>query len=371
MEFLEDPRDNRGKKHDLKEIVVLMIIGFLLGKTDYTNMAHCLKLKEQELKKYFELKNGIPSHDTFSRVSIILDRDHLIFVICAWFCQLVDIHGKHLILDGKGILAAAKKNQNKKTPYIINVLEFASKMVVMQLKVEDKTNEIKGIDEILDYIDVDNSVVTIDAIGTQKAIINKIIKNRGHFVLPVKGNQSLLCEDISLYLDDIIQSNDLKLQKYMESPSNNHGREEKRTYYCINDVSCILNEDYKMIKTIGKVIRERTEYIYDSKNRIKDEKKTVEETIYVSDLELDVRTMSEYIRNHWRIENSLHWILDNTFREDRSTNKKGNSMENTALLRKAAYDIIRMHQTHLPNHSIEYVLDELSNNISLIMSYIL
>lgn len=114
LSFLDDPRDNRGKKHDLREIIVLIVVRFLLGKTDYTNMAHCLRMAENDLRKYLYLKNGIPSHDTFSRIARILDSHQLIYVICDWFCQLTDIHGKHLIIDGKGILAAAEKNRNKK-----------------------------------------------------------------------------------------------------------------------------------------------------------------------------------------------------------------------------------------------------------------
>lgn len=370
LSYIEDPRDNRGKRHDLREIIVLIIVGFLLGKTDYTNMAHCLRMKQNELRKYLSLKNGIPSHDTFSRMARIIDSDQLIFSICDWFCQLVDMHGKHLIIDGKGIIAAAQKNKNKKTPYIMNVLEEASRMVLMQLKVGEKTNEIKGIEDLLNYIDVDDSVVTIDAIGTQKKIMNKIISKHGHFVLPVKENQRLLCEDIALYFDDVMKSDKLHIQKLNESIVNDHGREEKRTYYCTDDVSCILDAEYKMIKTIGKVERERIYYIYDDEGNIIEENKTKEAPIYVSDLAMDVKTMSEYIRNHWTIENSLHWVLDNTFREDRSTNKKGNSMENTALLRKVAYNIIRLHQRQLANCSFEYIIDEFAYNISTIMSYI-
>jgi len=370
LSFLEDPRDSRGKKHDLREMIVLIVVGFLLGKTDYTNMAHCLRMIENNLREYLCLKNGIPSHDTFSRVVRILDSHQLIYAICDWFCQLTDIHGKHLIIDGKGILAAAEKNRNKKTPYIMNVLEAASKMVLMQLRVGEKTNEIVGIGKLLDYIDVDDSVVTIDAIGTQKEIMKKIIKKKGHFVLPVKGNQHNLCSDIALYLDDAVKSGNLHIQKLSDSISNDHGREEKRIYYSTNDISCILDDEYRMIKTIGKVIRERTYYIYDEEGHIIGKKKTSDETIYVSDLVMDVKTMSEYIRRHWLIENSLHWVLDNTFKEDRSTNKKGNSMENTALLRKVAYNIIRLHQSKQDNCSFEYIIDEFTYNISTIMSYI-
>lgn len=207
---IPDPRDNRGKKHSLVKILFLAIVGFLIGKNDFTNMVHCLKKQENELKKNIDLENGIPSHDTFSRIMRIIDNMQMIYAICDWFGSLIDTNGKQLIIDGKGILAAAEKNKDKRTPYIVNVIEEASKMVLMQLKIDNKENEMTGILKVLDYIDIEDTVITIDAIGTQRPIIKKIKKKKGHFVLPVKENNEKLLGEIKLYVDEMIHSNKIK-----------------------------------------------------------------------------------------------------------------------------------------------------------------
>ncbi|MEJ8737495.1 ISAs1 family transposase [Erysipelotrichaceae bacterium HCN-30851] len=186
---IPDPRDNRGKKHSLVKILLLTIIGFLIGKTDFTNMVHCLKKQENELKKYMDLENGIPSHDTFSRIMRKLDNMQMIYAICNWFGSLTNINGKQLIIDGKGILAAAEKNKYEKTPYIVNVIEEASKMVLMQLKIDNKENEMTGILKVLDYIDIKDTVITIDAIGMQRPIIKKIKKEERSFCTTNKREQ--------------------------------------------------------------------------------------------------------------------------------------------------------------------------------------
>lgn len=334
-------------------------------------MAHYLKLHLSELKEYLELKYGIPSHDTFSRIMQILETKQLMYSLGDWCSMLVDIKNKQLIIDGKGIIAATEKNKDKDTPYIINVIEAESKLVLMQWKVGEKTNEIKGIIELLNYLTVNGAVVTIDAIGTQKSIIQKIEKGKGGFVLPVKDNQSNLKNDILTYLDESIKNNDDKINKYVEN-AKNHGRNEKRTYYSMIDASCILDDEFKKyVKTIGKVVRETEKNIIDENRDIIKIVKTKEEVIYISNLEMNAKTLGSYIRNHWIIEDSLHWVLDNTFKEDRMTNKKGNSMENSAFMRKIAYNILRLfQQKQSTQHSFEYLIDELSMNISETIGYV-
>ena len=368
---IPDWRDNRGKKHDLVEILMLAIVGFLMGKTDFTNMVHCLKLQEKELKKHMILKNGIPSHDTFSRVMRKLNSNELIYAICDWFSRLTTVEGKQLIVDGKGIRASAEKNRNKKVPYIVNVLEESTKLVLMQIKVKEKSNEINGIVELLDYMDIKGAVFTIDAIGTQRPIINKIIKKGGHFVLPVKENNEKLHKDIQLYMDELIETKNQSLDIYVDN-TKEHNRKEKRTYYSVASNACIDSKDSlsSIVKSVGKVVRERTEIYYDENNEYDFSKKSIQEIYYISDLELTGVEFGNYVRKHWTIENSLHWVLDNTFKEDRSTQKKDNSLENTALIRKVAYNIIRLHKNNMANHSMEYIIDEFRYNLSMTIKYL-
>lgn len=366
---IPDPRDNRGKKHSLVKILFLAIVGFLIGKNDFANMVHCLKKQENKLKKYIDLENGIPSHDTFSRIMRIIDNMQMIYAICDWFGSLIDTNGKQLIIDGKGILAAAEKNKDKRTPYIVNVIEEASKMVLMQLKIDNKENEMTGILKVLDYIDIEDTVITIDAIGTQRPIIKKIKKKKGHFVLPVKENNEKLLGEIKLYVDEMIHSN--KIKKHVE-PYKDHGRNEKRTCYCIKENGCIDEKDYlhTVVKSVGKIVRERTEIMYEKDGKEKESKKSIQEVYYISDIEMSAEQMATYIRNHWEIENGLHWVLDNTFKEDRSTQKKESSIENTALIRKVAYNILRLQKNRVKSHSMEYIIDEFKYDLSMIMKYL-
>lgn len=366
---ITDPRDNRGKKHSLVKILFLAIVGFLIGKNDFTNMVHCLKKQENELKKYIDLENGIPSHDTFSRIMRIIDNMQMIYAICDWFGSLIDTNGKQLIIDGKGILAAAEKNKDKRTPYIVNVIEEGSKMVLMQLKIDNKENEMTGILKVLDYIDIEDTVITIDAIGTQRPIIKKIKKKKGHFVLPVKENNEKLLGEIKLFVDEMIHSN--KIKKHVE-PYKDHGRNEKRTCYCIKENGCIDEKDYlhTVVKSVGKIVRERTEIMYEKDGKEKESKKSIQEVYYISDIEMSAEQMATYIRNHWEIENGLHWVLDNTFKEDRSTQKKESSIENTALIRKVAYNILLLQKNRVKSHSMEYIIDEFKYDLSMIMKYL-
>lgn len=252
-----------------------------------------------------------------------------------------------------------------KVPYILNVIEESSKMVIMQYGVGEKTNEIPEIFELLDYIDIEDKVITTDAIGTQEKIMNKIVEEKhGHFVLPVKENQGSLHNDIDLYLKDLIKNNDARVQKEV-TVEKNHGREEKRTYYCINSSECIMDARFKHIKSVGKVIRQRKVIKYDDDQETTGNE-TVEEVIYVTDLEnIKIKEFSRYIRKHWTIENSLHWILDNVFKEDRCTFKKSLS-----LMRKSAYNIFRLAQTKIGKKPTEYILDELTNNFEELFKYI-
>lgn len=366
--MVPDPLDNRGKKHDIHESIILVIIGFLSGKADYTNMAHYLKLREKELKKYMTLKNGVPSHDTLSRHIAMVDDHALNYALSDWFAQLINAKSnQHIIIDGKGLRAAADKVNDGDTPYIMNIINQGSRMVLTQLKVGEKTNEITALPDVLEMIDLKDNTVTIDAIGTQAKIMNKIIKKKGDFVLPVKENQRLLCSEIELHINDLIESNDKVLEKLSDDVQIKHGREEKRHYYLVNNNECIMDKKkFKHIQSVGMVVRERNVLKY--KNNEEISQKTIQKVYYVCSKKMKIGEFSSYVRNHWTIENSLHWVLDNTFREDRSTVKKGK--ENLSLIRKAAYNIITRLKNDKEDCSYEYVIDELQFNLDRLFEVI-
>lgn len=200
-----------------------------------------------------------------------------------------------------------------------------------------KTNEIKGIPELLDLIDIKDATITIDAIGTQKAIVNKIIKKLGHYCLSVKKNQKLLYDDIDTYFKDAIYDLDeLKKMNYYETIEKGHGRIETRKYYTINDISFIYDRNHwSGLKSVGMVIQER----------IIGEKTSKEVQYHILDQNLTAKEYARLTRSHWKIENNLHWILDVIFNEDHSLAKKYNAIHNLTLLRKIVFNLTKLDPT--------------------------
>lgn len=227
---LDDPRDNRGKKHLLIHIIILSIYGMLCGFDDFANMVYFLKKQEKELSEKLNLLNGIPSHDTFSAVFRILDVDNFIKLFVEWTKQMFELKGKHIAIDGKAVKAARDKLNGSNVPYVVSAFLTDLGISIGQYKVDEKTNEIKGIPSLLDIIDITDATVTIDAIGTQKEIVEKIITKKGHYCLSVKKNQRLLFDDINTYYQDAISNSDeLKKMTTYETIDQGHGRIEKES----------------------------------------------------------------------------------------------------------------------------------------------
>jgi predicted transposase YbfD/YdcC len=334
FENLEDPRDNRGKKHLLIHIIVLSIYGILCGYDDFTNMAYFLKKQESVLSEKLKLLNGIPSHDTFSAVFRIIDPNNFIKLFIDWTKQMFELKGKHIAIDGKAVAAATDKVNNGNIPYVVSAFLTDIGISIGQYKIDEKTNEIKGIPELLDIIDIKDSTITIDAIGTQKVIVEKIIKKEGHYCLSVKKNHKLLYDDINTYYQDAIYDNkEIPKMSYYETLEKGHGRIEKRKYYIVNDLSFVLDRDnWRNLKSVGMVIQERT---------IGD--KTSKEIQYhILDQILTAKDYERYTRSHWKIENNLHWILDVIFNEDHSLAKKNNAIHNLTLLRKIVFNFTKL-----------------------------
>lgn len=384
LEGIKEPRDPRGRKYEMPYILTLIIIGFLIGKTDFVNMEHVFKLRQNEIKSIFGKKyRGIPSHDTFSRVMRLIEENEMTYAILDWMSAIVHNKGAHIAIDGKGVRAAAEKVRKQETPYVINAIHAGYKFVIGQLKIDEKTNEITGIPDLIRLLDIKDTVITIDAIGTQTAIANKILAQGGHFVLPVKQNQGNTQDAISLYMNDLIMEheekkiNPLYESNYKEplllyeDNEKSHGRYEHRTYYISYETKCLEGLNFKKVSAIGFVVRDRKKPQKDKEGNIIGYEECTDRIAYIMDQKLSVQEFAGFVRNHWRIENSLHWVLDNTFKEDRSTAKKGNAIGNISFLRKVAYNIIRIYKMKCSDKAFEYVQDEFSNNINLIKGYVI
>ena len=339
MYFLDlvDSRDNRGLRHTLVDIVVMSIYAVLCGYTDAENMAFFMKLQEPYFSKMLDLKYGVPSADTLLRVFAIIEPEKFMQMFYQWIRDVLSAIQKnneselqHIAIDGKAVRAAAVKEGN--IPYIISAYLENYGLSIGQLKVGEKTNEIKEIPKLLKELDITDCVITIDAIGCQKQIAKQIIDQKGHYCLAVKTNQAILYEEIKEYFSYAEKEEAKKLSTY-ETLEKNHGRIEKRKYWISSDIGYLTGkEKWKNLKTIGKVesIREM------------DEKRSFETRYYILDQEMTAEEMSRIVRGHWEIENNLHWVLDVHFREDACKIKAEKAMQNLSLIRKICYNLMKL-----------------------------
>ena len=190
FEVLEDPRDVRGKKYKLIDILIMTIYGLLCGLKDFVNIADFMKLKEDYFKELLGLENGTPSHDCLSDLFASIDSEKFMQIFIEWTKEILqEKTGKKISIDGKAIKSATDKINNGNIPYIVSAFIGEIGLSIGQVKVNDKSNEITAIPDLLDLLDIKDAIITIDAIGTQENIINKIVNKKGHYVLPVKDNQ--------------------------------------------------------------------------------------------------------------------------------------------------------------------------------------
>jgi predicted transposase YbfD/YdcC len=359
---VKDPRDNRGKRHKLLDIFILAVFGLLWGHTDFTNMVIELKYHEAYFTELLGLSNGIPSHDTFSAAFSIINPAEFLECFIQWIVDLTCPEGKHIAIDGKAIRAACEKVYRKKVPMLINALMVDTGICIGQLRVEAKTNEIRGIPDLLDWLDIRGAVVTTDAIGCQKDIIKILLDKGADFVLPVKDNQANLHKDIKLEMDTIIAEQQLEAsaaKEYAEKGikiempltdmlgihqefDKGHSRIERRTYYVLNDASCVFKDEWPDVAAVGMAVRERLLIHRDEDGQIMDEEPTVETETYIISRRMNADEFACFSRHHWAIENSLHWVLDDALREDRCTARKGHATENIGLMRKIVYNLLKL-----------------------------
>lgn len=336
---LEDPRNEKGRVFPLTDVIILAIYGTLIGFDDFTNMSYYLKKREEELIVGLGLAAGIPSHDVFSDVFRMLDIKAFMGAFVEWTKDLVKAKtGKQIAIDGKAVRAATKKAEGGKIPYVLSAFLVSQGISIGQKAVGDKTNEITEIPKLLDLIDVKDCFVTVDAIGTQTKIMDKIIERGGHFCLQLKSNQRAAFDAARLYFEDL-KTNAPNLWKqldcYKETPIKNHGRIENREYRVMSDqkdIEMMFGEKWKHIKCVGmaKLIR-----------RIGNEE-SCEVHYHLLDTTVSAEKYASLARGHWGIENSLHWILDIHFREDSSTANADAATENLALLRKICFNFTKL-----------------------------
>lgn len=338
---LEDPRDKRGLKHELTNIIVMCIYGILCGCADCESIAYFLELKKEYFINLLKLdkKYGVPSADTLLRVFAIIDAHKFMKIFSEWINNVINeksnIKGiKTVAIDGKAVKAATDKINGGNIPYVVSAYLTDIGVSIGQVKVDDKSNEITAIPDLLDLIDITDCIVTIDAIGTQTKIINKILSKKGNYCLPLKSNHKCAHEDVEEYFR-YVENTKLEKEKINSHSTieKGHGRIENRETYVISDFDKLesLNK-FKDVKSIIKTVNSREI----------NGKKSIQEKYYISNLKLSAEKFGNITRKHWQIENNLHWVLDVYFKEDLSTSKKSNAIHNFSLLRKICFNLIKL-----------------------------
>ncbi len=331
---LEDPRSDHTRLHKLIDIMTIAICGVICGADSWVDLEIFGKSKEEWLKGFLELPNGIPSHDTFGRVFSLLDAQQFQDCFLEWVQAVSEVtRGQVIAIDGKTVRRSHDKSSGKSAIHMVSAWASENRLVLGQTKVAEKSNEITAIPELLALLDVSGCIVTIDAMGCQKEIARLIIEDSGDYVLALKENQGQLYREVKeLFEDEELVA---KLGDFHETVNKGHGRLEHRRCWSIADQECVsyLNPrgEWPRLQSVAKVTGER---------RI-GEKVSIESRYFISSLPGHAKELLWAVRDHRGIENSLHWVLDIAFREDESRVRKGHGPENLATMRHMALNLIR------------------------------
>lgn len=342
--IIKDVRQQAKVRHLLIDILFIAVAATIANASDWKEVEIFAKKREDWFSKFLELPNGIPSHDTFERVFRWIDPKQFEKCFVHWVKEIAALGERSIVaIDGKTMRGAFDTEDKKSPIHIVSAWASENGMVLGQVKTDEKSNEITAIPELLDLIFVKNCIITIDAIGTQTKIAEKIIDKKADYVLALKGNQGNLHQDVVDFFEDAEKTNfdEIKVKSSITSDKG-HGRNEVRKYYLVEDIDWLsMKDNWKGLKSIGMAIRE-----CEAKG-----KKTVEKRYYISSLKDSIEEFSTAVRKHWGIE-STHWILDVVFKEDGRRVRKDYGPQNLAMLKRLALNIIKKDTTE-PKYSLK------------------
>ena len=325
---LTAPRVERTKAHMLEDILFIAIASVICGAESWNDMENFGKAKQEWLRTFLRLPEGIPSHDTFNRVFSALNSEELESSFIAWTRSVAELTDNEVIsIDGKS-MRGTREYGSKSIVHMVSAWACENHIVLGQLKVDEKSNEITAIPKLLELLVIKGCIVTIDAMGCQKEIVSAIAEKEADYLIAVKGNQGNLQEQIQdsfRFLPAISVS---------EETDCGHGRIETRRCSVINDLTLIENrEEWKNLRTLIKIETER----YDKCRQTM----LKESRLYISSLEADAALINKSVRSHWGVENSLHWVLDVAFNEDHSRKRVRNAAQNFSLINRIALNLLK------------------------------
>jgi predicted transposase YbfD/YdcC len=335
---VKDPRRRHRRLHALQDIIVIALCAVIANAQDWQEIETFGRKRQVWLKRFLKLSNGIPSHDTFERVFNRLNPQAFQACFREWvqaIQQAVKI--KHVAIDGKTLRGSGSAKLGPL--HLVSAWATAQRLSLGQVAVDDKSNEITAIPALLELLELKGALVTIDAMGCQKAIAQKIIDQKADYILTVKENQPHLLADIqdSLLAAAEVDFAGMEHDTY-ETQERGHGREEYRLYTVLHNIDGLRQkEDWAGLTTIGMCVCERTVH----------GKSTEEVRFFIGSKKATAKVYGKALRNHWGIENNLHWQLDVTFQEDRNRVSNRNAAENLALLRRLTLSLLQAHPAKL------------------------
>ena len=347
LKTITDPRMDRTKDHDLIDILVIAICALLCAAESFNDMEDFGKAKQEWFKTFLKLRNGIPSHDTFNRVFAALDPKDFLDCFLRWTQSLRESVAQEIVaLDGKALRRALNRHESPK--YVVSAWAESNDLVLGQLKVNEKSNEITAVPELLRVLELSGCIVTVDAMGCQKKIAKEIIEADADYVLALKGNQETVHQEVKSFLDATLEerkasrptgavvSRAARQMQEFKTEEKDHGRIETRRYYQSEELDWFADrQKWEGLRSVGMV-----ESIREVNGQT-----TTERRYYLSSLKLDVETFARAVRGHWGVENKLHWVMDVCFGEDQSRARTGYAAENLATLRRLALNLLKREKT--------------------------
>lgn len=331
---LTDPRVERSRRHILQDMIVLALCAMIANADSWADIERYGKSKLDFLRRFLELPNGIPSHDTFGRVFAMLDPAALLLCLRNWLADLrAKCGGRHVAIDGKSLRGSHDGATRPNALHLVSAWASEARLFLGQVAVAEKSNEITAIPQLLELLDIAGDTVTIDAMGCQKEIAKTIIEKGADYVLAVKDNQPTLHaaihEAFIVMAEDDYRAPSLRRITTIDE---NHGRKETRQYF-IADVPADLPgaAQWPELRSIGMVLRSREE----------DGRFSDEVAYYIGSIAPKVKNFARVVRGHWGIETTLHWSLDVTFSEDASRVRKDRGPENLGMLRRLVVSLLQ------------------------------
>jgi predicted transposase YbfD/YdcC len=336
FEDIPDPRIERTKRYSLTDLLFVALCAVICGADSCADMEYFARVRVSWLEEHLGVADFTPSHDTFSRIFSLLDPEPLNRCFIAWTEAMRDAsQGEIIAVDGKQMRRSFDRVNKQHALYLVSAWACNNALVLGQVQVAEKSNEMTAVPRLLEMIDIRGAIVTVDALNTQKEIASTIIDRKGQYVLALKANHPDLFDDVRVYLDSERERHfETAPHSSIRTTDHEHGRREVRRCYCVETKTLDFlrgKDDWKGLQSIACVESKRT---FDGKT-------TTERRYYLSSLPADAKVILNAVRAHWGIENKLHWVLDMTFDEDRSRTRKDHGPQNLALMRKIAMNLYR------------------------------